>query len=216
MPTYRMLDGEYLFVREFGQGHPVLVLSGLGMQSWQWLPFLYQERKHFQFIIPDWRGFGGSKNCNFPHDMEAIHSHWRDIECLIQQRDMRRFILIGYSIGATTAMHGMRHSSLVPHLQAYLHIDQSPKISNDPDWPYGLFGPKQTEFKQLLTEMLELLEQSSDVQQLQDLAAPLRQELLLLWLKFLKLQNSNKYSPALLKLAIHQPFYKNTCCPYSA
>ena len=40
MPMYTMPDGENLFVREIGQGEPVLVLSGLGMHSWQWLPFL--------------------------------------------------------------------------------------------------------------------------------------------------------------------------------
>lgn len=35
MPFYTMADGEQLFVREYGQGQPVLVLSGLGMLSWQ-------------------------------------------------------------------------------------------------------------------------------------------------------------------------------------
>lgn len=33
MPYYHMPDGEQLFVRRYGQGEPVLVLSGLGMQS---------------------------------------------------------------------------------------------------------------------------------------------------------------------------------------
>ena len=33
MPHYLIPDGEKLYVREFGQGTPVLVLSGLGMQS---------------------------------------------------------------------------------------------------------------------------------------------------------------------------------------
>ena len=33
MPYYTMPDGESLFVREIGQGEPVLVLSGLGMHS---------------------------------------------------------------------------------------------------------------------------------------------------------------------------------------
>ena len=51
MPYYTMPDGERLFVREFGQGHPVLVLSGLGMQSWQWLPFLYQLTHFFLFFL---------------------------------------------------------------------------------------------------------------------------------------------------------------------
>ena len=53
MSHYLMPDGEKLYVREFGQGTPVLVLSGLGMQSWQWLPFLYQHRKKYRFYIPD-------------------------------------------------------------------------------------------------------------------------------------------------------------------
>ena len=58
MPFYRMPDGEQLFVREYGQGQPVLVLSGLGMLSWQWKAFLYPHQKNFCFIIPEWRGFG--------------------------------------------------------------------------------------------------------------------------------------------------------------
>jgi pimeloyl-ACP methyl ester carboxylesterase len=90
MPHYLMPDNERLFVREFGQGQAVLVLSGLGMQSWQWLPFLYQHAKTHRFIIPDWRGFGGSQECAIP-EMDAISSHWRDIESLIEQLQFKRF-----------------------------------------------------------------------------------------------------------------------------
>ena len=49
MPYYTMQDNEKLYVREFGQGQPVLVLSGLGMQSWQWLPFLYNLKNKYVF-----------------------------------------------------------------------------------------------------------------------------------------------------------------------
>ena len=45
MPFYTMPDQEKLFVRRVGEGEPVLVLSGLGMQSWQWLPFLFASSK---------------------------------------------------------------------------------------------------------------------------------------------------------------------------
>jgi len=45
-----MPDGENLFVREIGQGEPVLVLSGLGMHSWQWLPFLLPNIKKYKFF----------------------------------------------------------------------------------------------------------------------------------------------------------------------
>lgn len=51
MSYYAMPDGELLFVREFGQGKPVLVLSGLGMQSWQWLPFLYPHTQKFNLLF---------------------------------------------------------------------------------------------------------------------------------------------------------------------
>ena len=33
MPYYTMQDNEQLYVREFGHGQPVLVLSGLGIQE---------------------------------------------------------------------------------------------------------------------------------------------------------------------------------------
>jgi pimeloyl-ACP methyl ester carboxylesterase len=71
MPHYTMPDGEKLFVREIGQGEPVLVLSGLGMQSWQW-PLFIANIKQYEFYIPDWRGFGGSKTCKIPQEMDAI------------------------------------------------------------------------------------------------------------------------------------------------
>jgi hypothetical protein len=45
MPFYTMPDQEKLFVRRVGEGEPVLVLSGLGMQSWQWLPFFCESQK---------------------------------------------------------------------------------------------------------------------------------------------------------------------------
>ncbi|APU48843.1 hypothetical protein BVL33_10170 [Acinetobacter junii] len=83
MPFYTMPDQEKLFVRRVGEGEPVLVLSGLGMQSWQWLPFLFSNRNQYEFIIPDWRGFGGSKNCVIP-SMDAISSHWNDVDALIK------------------------------------------------------------------------------------------------------------------------------------
>lgn len=85
-----MPDGEQLYVREYGQGQPVLVLSGLGMQSWQWHPFLYRFRRNFKFIIPDWRGFSGSSQCRIPQ-LDAISSHWRDIDCLLGQLAHDRF-----------------------------------------------------------------------------------------------------------------------------
>lgn len=212
MPYYTMPDRENLFVRRVGRGEPVLVLSGLGMQSWQWLPFIYANRKDYEFIIPDWRGFGGSKNCAIP-EQDAISSHWQDVAHLIEQLKLDNFILMGYSMGATTAMHGMKHAHLAQQLKAYLHIDQTPKISVDSTWEYGLFGSHHTQFKQLLNDIYQLLSKHKNAKYLYELSLPDRQELVRLWVDFIDLQSSNPFSPLVFKTALKQPFLQKYLLP---
>ncbi|MGR0304139.1 alpha/beta fold hydrolase [Acinetobacter beijerinckii] len=212
MPFYRMPDQEKLFVRRVGEGEPVLVLSGLGMQSWQWLPFLFANRKQYEFIIPDWRGFGGSKNCAIP-DLDAISSHWNDIDSLIQQLKLDQFILMGYSMGATTAMHGMKHGKLAEKLKAYLHIDQTPKISVDDSWQYGLFGQKQSRFKNLLLDIQTLLLENKFAAKLEDLSNDTRYKLVSLWSDFIEFQGSNNFSPKVVRLALNRPVLQKYLLP---
>ena len=212
MPYYTMPDQEKLFVRRVGEGEPVLVLSGRGMQSWQWLPFLFANRKQYEFIIPDWRGFGGSKDCAIP-PMDAISSHWNDVNALIQQLNLDQFILVGYSMGATTAMHGMKHGGLAQKIKAYLHIDQTPKITVDASWQYGLFGQKQPQFKQLMLNLQTLLTTHAYAATLEDLPRDVRYNLVSLWGDFINLQSSNAYSPKLVKLALNRPFLQKYLLP---
>lgn len=150
MPFYRMPDGEQLFVLEYGQGQPVLVLSGLGMLSWQWKAFLYAHQKNFRFIIPEWRGFGASSRCKIPQGRDAISSHWQDVRSVLTQLKLDQVIVIAYSMGATTAMHGMHYDNFSSQISAYLHIDQTPKIPVDDAWAFGLFGPRYQEFIDIL------------------------------------------------------------------
>lgn len=205
MPHYTMPDGEKLFVREIGQGEPVLVLSGLGMHSWQWLPFLLPNIKQYKFYIPDWRGFGGSRTCNIPQDIDAISNHWRDLESLIEQLNLNHFILMGYSMGATTAMHGMQYGNLASKLKAYLHIDQTPKIPTDETWEFGLFGKKYFKIKRLLKDFSDFLHQYSDYRFVDELPLEPRTELIQIWLNFIKIQGSNKLSPLMFNLALKHP-----------
>ncbi|WP_120429829.1 alpha/beta fold hydrolase [Acinetobacter baylyi] len=205
MPFYTMPDQEQLFVRRFGSGKPVVVLSGLGMQSWQWVPFLFSNTKGFEFIIPEWRGFGRSKECAIPEDLDSISSHWRDLEHLLKQLQLEKFAMIGYSMGATTAMHGMQYGSLSERLQAYLHIDQTPKIRVDNTWEYGLFGTRYKEFRRFLHLINELLQAYPNVTHIHELPETYRQELIETWLKFIEFQSSNRYSPMLFKVALKRP-----------
>ena len=69
MPYYTMPDQESLFVRRVGRGEPVLVLSGLGMQSWQWLPFIYANRKRIRVYYSRLAGLWRFKIVQFPSKM---------------------------------------------------------------------------------------------------------------------------------------------------
>ena len=213
MPHFKMPDGEQLYVRIIGRGEPVLVLSGLGMQSWQWLPYLAMNLNKFQFIIPDWRGFGGSKNCAIPKDLNAIENHWRDVKTLIEQLKLDQFILMGYSMGATTSMHGFHYGDLASKIKAYLHIDQTPKISCDESWRYGLMGDKHPQFKQLLASLDDFLSQRVSIQYIDELSTQDHQDLTEMWLKFISLQASDNMTPKIFKLAFNTPKLKNHLLP---
>lgn len=193
MPFYTMPDGEQLHVRRFGQGQPVLVLSGLGMHSWQWLPFLYRYRQHFEFIIPDWRGFGPSDHCAIPQDLNAIESHWRDVACLLEQLQLKDVLLIGYSMGATTSMYGFQHAQFDQHVKAYLHIDQTPHIAVTEDWPYGLMGEQYPQLIAIFQRIVSLLAPFPDTKMLQELPKQTQNGLIAAWFEFLQLQQKQPW-----------------------
>ena len=204
MPFFRMPDGENLFVRMYGQGQPVLVLSGLGMLSWQWAAFLSPHQRKFRFIIPEWRGFGQSSQCRIP-DLDAISSHWRDIDCLMQQLNLDQYLVIAYSMGATTTMHGLKHGNFSDKIQAYLHIDQTPKITVDDEWAYGLFGTKHTQFKSILQNISDLLATQQQSQRIEKMPTHTRQHLADLWLQFIALQNNHPQQLKIFNWVLNQP-----------
>ncbi|WP_313660686.1 alpha/beta hydrolase [Acinetobacter variabilis] len=215
MPFYTMADGEQLFVREYGQGQPVLVLSGLGMLSWQWAAFLYPHQKNFRFIIPEWRGFGASSHCKIPQDLDAISSHWLDVQSVIQQLNLDRFIVIAYSMGATTTMHGLCYGDFAKHIAAYLHIDQTPKIPVDNAWAFGLFGPRHQEFIEILQQLSILLAEHQHIELIRDLDNAVRQQIAALWLRFIQLQNDRPASLKVFKFILNQPRLQSLLLPSS-
>lgn len=211
MPHFRMDDQAKLYVRIIGQGKSVLVLSGLGMSSWQWLGYLLPFLKQRQFIIPDYRGFGGSKNCQIPQYLDAISSHWQDINSLIKQLKEKKYIkdetldVMAYSMGATITMHGLKYGHFAEKIDHYLHIDQSSKIKNDASWQYGLYGSKQADFLNIMAGLCDFLRKlpSSD-QYLSQLSDSKQKELSELWFQFLAVQKSS----ALQVWLNRQPHYR--------
>ena len=193
MPFYSMPDQEKLYVREIGQGQPVVILSGLGMSSWQWLPFIAPHLKKYRFYIPDYRGFGKSKKCKIPSNPNAIDSHWQDLKALLPQLNLDSFKLIGYSMGATTTMHALKFGDLERSIDQYLHIDQTPKIRNDKDWLFGLYGTQQAQFFDILARLHALLLKYKDYGTLANLPLEIKAQFSKLWIELGQIQGQQKY-----------------------
>ncbi len=185
------------------------------MLSWQWKAFLYPHQKNFRFIIPEWRGFGASSRCKIPPDLDAISSHWLDIQSVVQQLNLDKFIVIAYSMGATTTMHGLHYGNFAKHITAYLHIDQTPKIPVDDAWAFGLFGPRHQEFIDILQQLSALLAQYQQVELIRNLDVSVRKHIATLWLKFIQLQNEQKYSLKAFEFILNQPRLQSLLLPSS-
>ncbi len=167
-------DGQSLYVRVIGRGQPVLMLHGLGMKSSQWLPFILPFIGQFKFYMPDFRGFGHSADILL-NQPDVFENHAQDIQDVIQHFQLNHFYLVGYSLGATTALH-LQHSPDYARVARYLHIDQSPCVGNRPDWHYGLFGEQQASIFALFERLLEVIQPYDDALLLQQL--PLKTRLI--------------------------------------
>ncbi len=160
-------DYASLYVRVIGRGQPVLMLHGLGMQSSQWLPFIAPFLGRFKFYMPDFRGFGRSAAIGL-NQPDVFENHAQDIEDVIQHFKLSNFYLVGYSLGASTALH-LQHSPEFARVRRYLHIDQSPCVGNRPDWQYGLFGEQQASLFAAFEQLLEVIKPYDDALLLQQL-----------------------------------------------
>lgn len=161
MPFISMRDNASLHVRVIGRGQPVLMLPGLGMSSNHWLPFVLPYQRSFQFIMPDFRGHGRSMAARL-NQADVFQNHADDVSDVIAHFQLNDYLLVGISLGATTAMHLQREMGFIG-VRRYLHIDQSPKVANDPQWRYGLAGEKQSALFIGMLALLSLLDNYPNV-----------------------------------------------------
>jgi non-heme chloroperoxidase len=152
-------DGQQLQVRVLGSsmGQPVLILSPLGISASYWLPFIAPYLRRYRFYLPDFRGAGLSAQLHF-NQADVFQNHMEDIQDVIQHFNLHDMLLIGYSLGATVAMH-LQRAGEFGRVRRYLHIDQSFCIPNCDDWKHGLAGKRQAVLFRRMQEASELLKQ---------------------------------------------------------
>lgn len=116
-----------LIYREiYGRGQPVVMIHGWGMHTGIWREFARQLAECRQVICLDLPGHGRSPAIP-DFSLEMLGS------ALLEAIPVEKFSVIGWSLGATIAMHmAGRYSDRV---QALLLLAGNPKFVGDDGWP---------------------------------------------------------------------------------
>ncbi|NKF24431.1 alpha/beta fold hydrolase [Solimonas marina] len=99
MPSVRIDDVE-LHYTEVGAGTPLLLVHGLGGSYLDWEHQIPYFARHYRVIAPDLRGFGDSDT---GRRLFSIERFARDVIGLADALGLRRFLLVGHSMGGAVA-----------------------------------------------------------------------------------------------------------------
>ena len=109
--TVNLGDGVGLFVREVGDGFPVIVLhGGPGLDHSSFRPYLDPLGDEFRLLYVDERGQGRSERVD-PTTL-SLDVFARDVDLLAEALELQRFALLGHSFGAIiTTKHAIEIGS---------------------------------------------------------------------------------------------------------
>jgi len=118
-------------------GRPVVLVAGFKAARQAWLfqtPAL--EAAGYRVISVDLRGHGSSERPDFGHSMARRAA---DLDDLLTQLDLRRVVLVGQSMGGNTVWAYLRDFGAA-RIAGIVIVDQTPKMLNSDDWPFGYYG----------------------------------------------------------------------------
>jgi pimeloyl-ACP methyl ester carboxylesterase len=108
--TFAGFGGAPLALHRMGKGRPVILLHGLfSSAEMNWIRFGHARQladAGFEALMPDLRAHGDSAN---PHDPAAYPADVlvRDVEALVAHLGLTDFDLVGFSLGARTAVRAV-------------------------------------------------------------------------------------------------------------
>ena len=102
-PYVTAKDGTKLFVQDWGNGKPVLLLSAWTFDASSWgSQIAALDAKGFRCVAPDRRGHGRSEMPSSGYDLETLTD---DVAAIIEARDLRDVTLVGFSMGTAEAVN---------------------------------------------------------------------------------------------------------------
>lgn len=110
-----------------GEGIPVVLLHGFTGSSATWNNLIDSQPEGFQFIVVDLPGHGRTKG----NIIKTMESCCRDLYQLLQNLNLAKFFLVGYSMGGRTALTYARY--FPETIQGLILESASPGLDNDDD-----------------------------------------------------------------------------------
>ena len=138
MPSIHSTDGVRLHYRESGSptGRPVVLIAGFKAPATSWkFQFKALETAGYRVLALDCRGHGESEDPDFGFTM--LH-HGADIHDLLETLDLQDVSIVGGSLGGN-AIWAMLAQFGADRMRDITIVDQTPKMLNGPDWPYGFY-----------------------------------------------------------------------------
>lgn len=138
-----------LHVVDEGTGVPVLLIHGLMMSG----ALFRHQREAFatskrRLIVPDLRGHGRSPK---PLSGHTVPMYAEDVCQLLREREVRRPVVVGWSMGAMVALEIVRILGEA-EVAGVVIVDQPPTDYRWPDYPSGLLDSRQ------LAELVEAIQ----------------------------------------------------------
>jgi non-heme chloroperoxidase len=137
VPTCRTSDGVNLSYVEESHGRPVVLIHGYTAPAAAWaLTTDALVSAGYRVIAFDRRSHGESETPVFGQRMAR---HGRDIGELLEHLGLNDATLVGVSMGGN-AIWAYIDQFGTDRVRAIVIVDQTPKMLNSPDWPYGFYG----------------------------------------------------------------------------
>ena len=130
-------DGQFIPVRMFGSGSPVVLVHGLACSHKHWLRVARRLSTAHRVYAWDARGHGSNTLADAAH--VTLERLARDLHALLDHFSLDRSVLVGHSMGALTVFRYLQEFGTRRVLAVGI-VDQSPRIVTDEQWSMGLFG----------------------------------------------------------------------------
>lgn len=135
MPWYGNRDGESLWYEDAGTGCPVVFLHGWCMSSAVWKYQFEDLATSMRLLAPDLRGHGRSRKISGGLGFDGFT---KDLIDLLDDRDLPKIILIGWSMGAQIALQAC--AELTGRVAGMVLVSATPCFIASDDFPHGLAG----------------------------------------------------------------------------